>query len=32
MKQVIGVNERLNKDRMIFKPYEHRVNLNQLND
>jgi hypothetical protein len=32
MKQVIGVNERPNKDRTIFKSYEHKINSNQLND
>jgi hypothetical protein len=26
-----GVNERSNGDRIIFKPYKHKINLRQLN-
>jgi len=27
-----GVNKRSNKNRTIFKPYEHKINLKQFND
>ncbi len=27
-----GVNERSNRDRTIFKPYKHKINLRQLNN
>jgi len=32
MKQLKGVNEKSNEDRIIFKLYKHKINLNQFNN